>query len=142
MSMKRSFTLFLLLFCAALVLTACGSNIVEAQNAAPFRFMVESADTFQFAPDKVSIPAESRVVLTFRNVGNLEHNFIVAAGEIDPFNLHMTDALAEINTGIVPGGEEATLTFKAPPPGAYTFVCVVPGHAAAGMRGTLTVVEP
>lgn len=142
MNVKRDFALFLLLAGTVLILTACGGNVVEAQNAAPIRFTLESADTFQFTPNEASIPAESQVVLTFRNVGHLEHNFILVTGEVDPFNLHVSDALAGINTGIVPGGQETTLTFKAPPPGAYTFACVVPGHAAAGMVGTLTVAEP
>ena len=31
-----------------------------------------------------------------------------------------------------------TLTLK---PGKYTFYCTVPGHAAAGMKGTLTVTK-
>ncbi|HEU5090712.1 MAG TPA: plastocyanin/azurin family copper-binding protein, partial [Roseiflexaceae bacterium] len=33
------------------------------------------------------------------------------------------------------------VTFKAPAPGTYTFLCTYPGHYAAGMKGTLTV-EP
>jgi plastocyanin len=37
-------------------------------------------------------------------------------------------------------GHGATSTFKATlKPGTYTFLCDVPGHAAAGMKGTLTV---
>jgi uncharacterized cupredoxin-like copper-binding protein len=142
MNSKRDFTLIFLLACAAFLLAACGGNIVEAKDTAPVRLTIEGADTFQFTPDKASIPAESEVALTFKNVGNLDHNFIIAAGEIDPFSLSEADALANINTGIVPGGEEAELTFKAPATGTYTFVCVVPGHAATGMVGTLTITEP
>ena len=37
----------------------------------------------------------------------------------------------------LPVGGEKELTFTAPP-GAYTYVCAVPGHATF-MRGTLTV---
>ena len=37
-------------------------------------------------------------------------------------------------------GHGATSSFKATlKPGTYTFLCDVPGHAAAGMKGTLTV---
>lgn len=37
-------------------------------------------------------------------------------------------------------GHGATSTFQATlKPGTYTFLCDVPGHAAAGMKGTLTV---
>ena len=142
MNIKQDFTFVFLVTCATFLLAACGGNIVRANDTAPVRLIVEGADTFQFTPDKASIPAESEVALTFKNVGNLDHNLIIAAGEMDPFSLSEADALVNINTGIVPGGEEAELTFKAPATGTYTFVCVVPGHAATGMVGTLTVTEP
>jgi uncharacterized cupredoxin-like copper-binding protein len=37
------------------------------------------------------------------------------------------------------GGQTARGAFTIDTPGTYTFVCTVPGHAAAGMRGTITV---
>ena len=141
MNIKQDLTLFFLLSCAAF-LAACSGNSAEAKNAASVQLEVEGLDTLQFTPNSASVPAESEVELTFKNAGNLDHNFIIAAGDIDPFNLNEADALAGINTGIVPGGEKTTLSFKAPAAGTYTFVCVVPGHAAAGMVGTLTVAEP
>ena len=37
-------------------------------------------------------------------------------------------------------GQGATSSFQVTlKPGTYTFLCDVPGHAAAGMKGTLTV---
>ena len=38
----------------------------------------------------------------------------------------------------VPVGGSRSVTFTAAL-GTYTFICRIPGHAAAGMRGTLTV---
>jgi plastocyanin len=38
----------------------------------------------------------------------------------------------------VPVGGTRSVSFTAAP-GTYSFVCTIPGHAAAGMRGTLTV---
>ena len=38
-------------------------------------------------------------------------------------------------------GKTATLRFGDLAPGTYRFICTVPGHAALGMRGTLTVTE-
>lgn len=142
MNNKREFILFFLLSCATFLLAACSGSIAEAKNTNSIQLQVEGLDTLQFTPDRASILAESEVELTFKNAGNLDHNFIIAAGEIDPFNLTEADALAGINTGVVPGGEKTTLTFEAPPIGTYTFVCVVPGHAAAGMVGTLSITEP
>jgi plastocyanin len=39
---------------------------------------------------------------------------------------------------IVQGGKTSTISVNLKP-GKYTFLCTVPGHAAAGMKGTLTV---
>jgi plastocyanin len=39
---------------------------------------------------------------------------------------------------VVKGGGTSTVKVSLPP-GKYTFECTVPGHAAAGMKGTLTV---
>lgn len=39
----------------------------------------------------------------------------------------------------VPLGAELPVTFEAPP-GEYEFICAIPGHPAAGMVGTLTVI--
>jgi mono/diheme cytochrome c family protein len=39
---------------------------------------------------------------------------------------------------VVKGGGTSTVEVKLEP-GKYTFLCTVPGHAAAGMKGTLTV---
>jgi len=38
----------------------------------------------------------------------------------------------------VPSSGKRNVTFNAAP-GTYTFYCAVPGHAALGMKGTLTV---
>jgi uncharacterized cupredoxin-like copper-binding protein len=63
---------------------------------------------------------------------DLEH-----AAEEDEEELH-EELLLEIHE-IAPG-ESTTETFTAPSePGDYAFLCVVPGHAEAGMVGTLTV---
>src|SRR6266511_4168634 len=49
-----------------------------------------------------------------------------------------TFTIAELGIDLkLPVGGEKELTFTAPP-GAYTYVCAVPGHATF-MRGTLTV---
>jgi serine/threonine protein kinase len=39
-------------------------------------------------------------------------------------------------------GESNTITFSAPPPGEYLYICTVPGHFAAGDWGTLTISAP
>ncbi len=134
--------LIIIIFFAALLLVSCGGNLAEASGLQSVPLTVEGADTFQFTPSQTTVPAGTEVILTFKNVGHLDHNFLIVAGDIDPFTITAADALNGITTGIVPGVDETTVTFTAPAPGTYTFVCSVPGHAAAGMVGTLNVVEP
>jgi plastocyanin len=76
-----------------------------------------------FDPAELSIPADTDVTITAINDGALPHTFTI------------TDAA---DTGEVAAGESATVTVNLPA-GEYEFICTVPGHADAGMVGTLTV---
>jgi uncharacterized cupredoxin-like copper-binding protein len=62
-------------------------------------------------------------IFKFKNVGHVAHDF----------------KLAGKKTPLVQPGKTATLTVKITKPGRYPYVCTVPGHAAAGMKGTFTV---
>ena len=84
---------------------------------------VEMVD-IAFNPTELTIPANTDVTVNLPNNGVLPHNF-----NIDAANVH---------SGDVPGGESITLTLNLPA-GTYEYYCSVPGHAASGMVGTLTV---
>jgi plastocyanin len=73
------------------------------------------------------LASSSHVTIDFTNKSPLSHNLTIAnaAGKV----LGATPTFA--------GGTKA-LTLDLPP-GTYTFYCSVPGHEAAGMKGTLTV---
>ena len=73
------------------------------------------------------VAASSNVTIDFANKSPLPHNVTIAnaSGKV----LGATPTFA---------GGSKTLTLKLPP-GTYTFYCSVPGHEAAGMKGTLTV---
>jgi len=44
------------------------------------------------------------------------------------------------STALAGAGETVEVTFKVPAaPGEYAYICTFPGHAQAGMKGTLTV---
>ena len=69
----------------------------------------------------------SHVTIDFTNHSPLMHNMTIAnaAGKV---------------LGATPTFTGATKTLSLNlPPGTYTFYCSVPGHEAAGMKGTLTV---
>lgn len=63
------------------------------------------------------------VTFNVRNDGQVEHDFRIEG---------KGTALLQ------PGGSES-LVVSLPKPGKYLFLCSVPGHAGAGMKGTLTV---
>lgn len=83
----------------------------------------------------------------FSNPSPVQHNWVlVQPGQEDA----VATAAAGKNgdpTGIpgviagrppIQGGSE-TIPVPAQPPGSYSYICTVPGHYAAGMKGTLTV---
>jgi uncharacterized cupredoxin-like copper-binding protein/mono/diheme cytochrome c family protein len=79
-----------------------------------------------FEPTELTIPANTDVTLNLTNSGALPHAFQLEDGSV---------ASSELA-----GGGSETLTLNLPP-GEYPFICPVPGHADAGMVGTLIVVE-
>jgi nitrite reductase (NO-forming) len=63
------------------------------------------------------------------NDGAVEHDFRIK-GLTPP---------AGVGTPILGSGQRATLTVRFGKLGRYTYICTVPGHAAAGMKGKLIV---
>jgi plastocyanin len=70
--------------------------------------------------------AAGEVTIDFTNPAPLEHDVAI---EKDGKEIAGSELIAEGKTSVT-----ADLA-----PGAYTFLCTVPGHAEAGMEGTLTV---
>jgi plastocyanin len=86
-----------------------------------------AADPTQIAFDKTSLSAKAgTVTIDFDNPAAIEHNVAV---EQD------SEILAESDT-ITQGRTSVTVDLAA---GSYAYVCTVPGHEEAGMKGTLTV---
>jgi len=80
----------------------------------------------QFAPASMTVRAGQPVELALRNGGSIPHDFTLAEGASRPVKIEAQ------------GGQTARGAFTIDTPGTYAFVCTVPGHAAAGMRGTIT----
>ena len=64
-----------------------------------------------------------KVTFVFKNVGHVGHDF----------------AIAGKSTPVINPGQTAKLTVTFPKAGSYPYLCTVPGHAAAGMKGVLRV---
>ena len=83
----------------------------------------DTGSALLFDPTEATVPAGAQVELTFRNLSAVPHN------------LTMGDGIEAATSTIVAAGAEETISFTAPEPGTYDFVCTL--HP--GMDGTLTV---
>jgi azurin len=83
----------------------------------------------------------------------MAHNFVLLQPGTDPAGFANEGAMHRGSDFIAPGqagrviakttmagaSESAEVTFMAPGPGSYPFVCTFPGHVVSGMQGTLVV---
>jgi plastocyanin len=87
-----------------------------------------TARDVRFTPADLRVEAGQTAVLTFRNDDPVFHDWEV-------------EGLANVDAGARPG-QTRKIRFTIDEPGAYRIVCTVPGHAEAGMVGTLVVEQP
>jgi FtsP/CotA-like multicopper oxidase with cupredoxin domain len=80
---------------------------------------------FALTPAAVSVPEGGSLTVT--NNGTVAHNLSIEG--------------ADLKTADLAAGESETLDLSALAPGEYTIICAIPGHADAGMTGTLTLGE-
>jgi nitrite reductase (NO-forming) len=112
---------------------ACGGGEAAASPAASENCVSIVSHDIYFAPNKVTIPADTDVTIELPNEGVTMHNFSIT----DHKNPDVKNL--EISIDINPG-DTKTVTVNAPA-GTYYFYCNVPGHEAAGMYGYLIVEE-
>ncbi|MBM2827054.1 MAG: nitrite reductase, copper-containing [Dehalococcoidia bacterium] len=111
--------------------------------------VVVTASEFRFLPAEFKLSAGVPTQLTLVNEGSVEHDITVtglsvggqvATQEHSPgAQGHTTRPTASGTVHVVaPKQQRATVSFT-PKAGTYEFVCVIPGHLDAGMKGTLLV---
>lgn len=111
---------------------------------------------FKYDKETLEAPAGSKITLKFNNNTKLDdevgHNWVlvkpgqedsvlangIAAGD-DKDWLDVKDPGIIVHTRLIEGDDSDTITFDAPAPGAYTFLCTFPEHHAGGQQGTLTI---
>jgi azurin len=140
---------------------ASGSPAVSPSPAEPVKVALEiktatGAKDFHFAADKLEAPAGSTITLTLRNTTNpddeIGHNWVlVLPGQEEAVLANATKAgddhdwLDAADPGIIAatklieGNQKNSVTFPAPAPGSYTFLCTFPEHYKGGMKGILTI---
>lgn len=99
----------------------------EAKAKGPGGTLQLAADPTQIAFDKTTLTSKpGKVTIDFDNPSALEHDVAI---EQNGKQIAVSELIAKGKTSV-----SADLA-----PGTYTFLCTVPGHAEAGMEGTLTV---
>ena len=122
---------------------------------------LEGYDRMRYSKEEITVAPGTSVELTMKTISDIPksqmaHNWVLLKKDtdVDAFvnlcdqykdNDYIAPALTSkilAHTGLLGGGEQETITFKAPSePGRYTYVCTFPGHYMAGMKGTLIVQE-
>lgn len=145
---------------ASFLFAACAGG---KSNSGEFNITVDN--TFMFDPSALIVTAGQEITITFTNEASVEHTFNIlnASANLDQLldgdnheddaddhedgdDDHGDDEEEELHSQVllemheVKPGESSTKTFTAPSePGVYVIFCSLPGHADAGMVGTLTV---
>jgi plastocyanin len=101
-----------------------------------------SMTEFAFKPRALSASA-GKLRVTAANDGHAEHELVLIrttrpAGTLPTAGGRASEAGTVGEIGEQQPGQSASHTFTLDP-GTYVYICNVPGHYAAGMRGTLTV---
>jgi plastocyanin len=104
-----------------------GVKPAEAKAKGPGGTLKLAADPTQIAFDTTTLTSKpGKVTIDFDNPSALEHDVAI---EQDGKQIAISETIAKGKTSVTADLE----------PGTYTFLCTVPGHAEAGMEGTLTV---
>jgi len=130
----RFLTVALLGACLALVaaIPALASSAKTTTTAV--NVSLNKSNEFRFVLSKSSVP-HGTVKFTFTNNGNLPHDFKVCSSNKGG----TATACAGKVTPMITPGNKATLTVNLTKAGKYEYLCTVSGHAAAGMKGLITV---
>jgi nitrite reductase (NO-forming) len=118
--------LVLLSACSSAAKTAAAPQAGAGSTATAQMVSVQASDSLTFDPSSITVKAGQPVQLTLSNTGRMQHDWSLDQGAAQPVKI------------VANAGQSATGSFTIERPGTYTFICSVPGHAAAGMKGTIT----
>ena len=106
------------------VVAVCASTVVPAAAAGTKTTTVDvKAVEFSFTLSTKKLAKPGTVAFVVKNAGHLSHDFKIDGKK----------------TALIQPGKSAKLTVDFKKQGSYPYLCTVPGHAAAGMKGVFTV---
>jgi uncharacterized cupredoxin-like copper-binding protein len=89
---------------------------------------------FRYVVPKKTLP-HGTVTFRMTNGGSIPHDFKICASPKGG----LANSCAGKGTALISPGQSTTLTYTFKTKGTYEYLCTVPGHAAAGMKGDLKV---
>ena len=107
----------------ALALVPFATARMEGQTRATATTVQVKGGEFFFRLSTKSAAKPGKVTFVFKNVGHVLHDFKINGKK----------------TPLIQPGKTARLVVTFKKKGKYRYLCTVPGHAAAGMKGTFTV---
>jgi uncharacterized cupredoxin-like copper-binding protein len=119
----RSISMFAAIAIASLALVPIASARGEHQTRVTATTIQVKGGEFFFKLSAKSIAKPGKVTFVFKNVGHVEHDFKINGKK----------------TPLIQPGKTAKLVVAFTKKKKYTYLCTVPGHAAAGMKGVFTV---
>jgi uncharacterized cupredoxin-like copper-binding protein len=108
---------------AALTLAPTAAAHADRQTDATATTINVTGSEFFFKLSIKSLAKAGTTTFVFKNAGHVQHDFKID-GKTTP---------------LLQPGKTARLVVRFTKPGKYPYLCTVPGHAAAGMKGTFTV---
>jgi uncharacterized cupredoxin-like copper-binding protein len=108
---------------ASLALVSIASARSDRQASSTATTIQVKGGEFFFRLSKKSIAKPGKVTFVFKNIGHVKHDFKISGKK----------------TPLISPGKTARLVVTFKRKGKFTYLCTVPGHAAAGMKGSFTV---
>lgn len=90
--------------------------------------VVIEASSFAFAPNRITAPAGSQLLLTVTNSAGMDHNLTIE----DAADRHLLELA-------LPAGATVTAGLTIDQPGEYRIYCGKPLHSSLGMSGVLVI---
>jgi uncharacterized cupredoxin-like copper-binding protein len=106
--------------------------------------MIEKDGRMLFVPERIEVKVGEQVRFRLRNLGELEHEFILGTAEEIAEHAELMRAMPEMDHDDPNGKKlarktEGDIVWHFTQAGEFEFACLIPGHREVGMAGTILV---
>jgi uncharacterized cupredoxin-like copper-binding protein len=106
--------------------------------------MREGDGKMSFSPDRLEVKRGEQVRFVLKNEGALPHEFMLATIKENVDHAKVMEKFPDMehddpNGKRLEPGKSVEMVWKFTKKGTFEFACLIPGHHAAGMRGTVIV---